>query len=109
MIIIKVKKGLRKNIMGSLLWGSFIAATTPAQATLRFISLAEQKRQEACENEKRAAEAAAKMTGRTKEEGKKVLERLANMTPEEREKENQQKEKKKKDKYWKHIKFLRGR
>jgi hypothetical protein len=74
-VIIKARKGLRNNIIGSLLLGSSIVALTPAQAGQRSLSLAEKEMLEMRENRKRAAEAAAKMTGITKEEWKKVLER----------------------------------
>jgi hypothetical protein len=52
MVIIKVKKGLRKNIMGSLLLGSSIVAITPAQASQGLFPPSERKSTDLTEEEK---------------------------------------------------------
>jgi hypothetical protein len=103
--IIKIKKGFKKNIIGGLLLGSSIAAITPIQASQRYSrgSNLPPPRREVPENRGR------KMIGRTEEEGKKLLEKWANMTPEERAKEKRQEEKKRIDKFWKRIKYLKGK
>ncbi|MDR0740666.1 MAG: hypothetical protein LBF34_03080, partial [Puniceicoccales bacterium] len=64
-----VRKGLRNNIIGSLLLGSSIAAITPTQAGQR--SNPPPNRE---------------MTGWTKEEGAEILKARATMTPEEKKK-----------------------
>jgi hypothetical protein len=93
--IIKVKKGLRNNIMVSLLLGSSVAVITPIQASQRYSrgSRTPQPRRNVQENREHENEP----VGLTKEEAAKLLS------------EGHEEEKKKRDKYWKHIDFLRGR
>ncbi|MDR0740188.1 MAG: hypothetical protein LBF34_00560 [Puniceicoccales bacterium] len=52
MMIIKVKKSLRNNTIGSLLLGSSTAVITPIQASQRALSLAEKEILEMQENRK---------------------------------------------------------
>jgi hypothetical protein len=98
---IKVKKSLRNNIVGSLLLGSSIAIVMQVQASQQALSRAERERREIRENDKRAAEAAEKMSGLNKEE-------WAAMTLEEQKKfmkanANRREKKKRNDKFWKSI------
>jgi hypothetical protein len=101
MMMIKVKKSLRNNIIGGFLLGSSIVATTPVQAGQQALSRAERERREIRENDKRAAEAAAQMSGLNKEE-------WAAMTLEEQKKfmkanADRREKKKRNDKFWKSI------
>ncbi|MDR2372182.1 MAG: hypothetical protein LBD60_03490 [Puniceicoccales bacterium] len=84
--IIKIKKNLRNNIIGSLLLGNSIAITMQTQASQRLFPPSEREIREARENKKRVAEAEKKRaeeerTCREKEafeRKKRVTEELKN-------------------------------
>jgi hypothetical protein len=103
--IIKIKKGLKNNIIGSLLLWSSIAAITPIQASQQLFPPSDQERKEAREKRERAAEENRKQAQamrqsfpppnrRRREPNKQktqpatglTKEQWANMSPEKREK-----------------------
>jgi hypothetical protein len=102
MMIIKVRKGLRNNIIGSLLLGSSIVATTPIQASQRPLSQAERERRAIREDDKRANEAAAKKMVKLLREGHEAVQKYIkeNANTRKNTRENAKREQNKRYQQW---------